>query len=417
MEIGIIIGLVLGLLPTLIVIGDLKKKRDAADRRSAELEDERDDANWRNTQLESERDAANQHSAGLESERDAANQHIVELDNQLDVANQRNTELDNQLDVANQRNTELDSQLDVANQRNAELDSQLDVANQRIIELDNQLDVANQHIIELDSQLDVANRRIVELDSQLGAANRRITELRIERQQLAQSNDDAIRLLYLATLSLEVCGLALRRELDRYTRLDEQYRRLADAYNDLVDNYGDFREKIKSKARRRLVKKGVGIALAFIPGLALIDILSDLADILAVATEADEAIDVFDVELGDTQESIASSSSDAPEVSESDIEIDDPSLLPLIPSAPNGVVLALQQNVNANNNTPDPSVLDAFVKDILRYMMDLAQLLTDDMHQEAIADMITNLQDFNYQLRYPSRTDENRRQGEANEQA
>ena len=401
MEIGIIIGLVLGLLPTLIVIGDLKKKRDAADRRSAELEDERDDANWRNTQLESERDAANQHSVGLESERDAANQHIVELDNQLDVANQRNTELDNQLDVANQRNTELDNQLDVANQRNAELDSQLDVA--------------NQHIIELDSQLDVANRRIVELDSQLGAANRRITELRIERQQLAQSNDDAIRLLYLATLSLEVCGLALRRELDRYTRLDEQYRRLADAYNDLVDNYGDFREEIKSKARRRLVKKGVGIALAFIPGLALIDILSDLADILAVATEADEAIDVFDVELGDTQESIASSSSDAPEVSESDIEIDDPSLLPLIPNAPNGVVLALQQNVNANNNTPDPSVLDAFVKDIFRYIMDLAQLLTDDMHQEAIADMITNLQDFNYQLRYPSRTDENRRQGEANE--
>ena len=401
MEIGIIIGLVLGLLPTLIVIGDLKKKRDAADRRSAELEDERDDANWRNTQLESERDAANQHSAGLESERDAANQHIVELDSQLDVANQRNAELD--------------SQLDVANQRNAELDSQLDVANQRIIELDNQLDVANQRIIELDNQLDVANRRIVELDSQLGAANRRITELRIERQQLAQSNDDAIRLLYLATLSLEVCGLALRRELDRYTRLDEQYRRLADAYNDLVDNYGDFREEIKSKARRRLVKKGVGIALAFIPGLALIDILSDLADILAVATEADEAIDVFDVELGDTQESIASSSSDAPEVSESDIEIDDPSLLPLIPNAPNGVVLALQQNVNANNNTPDPSVLDAFVKDIFRYIMDLAQLLTDDMHQEAIADMITNLQDFNYQLRYPSRTDENRRQGEANE--
>ena len=106
--------------------------------------------------------------------------------------------------------------------------------------------------------------------------------------------------------------------------------------------------------------------------------------------------------LGDTQESIASSSSDAPEVSDSDIEIDDPSLLPLIPSAPNGVVLALQQNVSANNNTPDPSVLDAFVKDILRYMMDLAQLLTDDMHQEAIADMITNLQDFNYQLRYQS---------------
>ena len=89
MEIGIIIGLVLGLLPTLIVIGDLKKKRDAADRRSAELEDERDDANWRNTQLESERDAANQHSAGLESERDAANQHIVELDNQLEPTQHR----------------------------------------------------------------------------------------------------------------------------------------------------------------------------------------------------------------------------------------------------------------------------------------------------------------------------------------
>ena len=196
--------------------------------------------------------------------------------------------------------------------------------------------------------------------------------------------------------------------------MDKQYRGLANAYNDLVDTYGGFREEVKSKARRRLAKKGVGIALAFVPGLALIDILSDLGDILAVATEADEAIDVFDVELGDTQESIASSSSDMPEVSESDMPIDNPSLLPLIPNAPSGVMLALQQNVNANNNTPDPSDLDAFVKDILRYMMDLVQSLTDDMYQEAIADMITNLQDFNYQLRYPSRTDENRRQGEAN---
>ena len=37
------------------------------------------------------------------------------------------------------------------------------------------------------------------------------------------------------------------------------------------------------------LKKVSEIALAFVPGLALIDILSDLGDILSVATEADEA--------------------------------------------------------------------------------------------------------------------------------
>ena len=51
----------------------------------------------------------------------------------------------------------------------------------------------------------------------------------------------------------------------------------------------NFSDDVKSKARRRLVKKGVRIVLAFVPGLALIDILGDLGDILDVATEADEA--------------------------------------------------------------------------------------------------------------------------------
>lgn len=345
--------LIVGLVVSLIWGGGLKKELGAANRRSRELADERDDANRRSTQLEGERNEVIQHSAQLESERNDANRRSTQFQSERDDAHRRSAQLQSDLNTVTQRNAQLQNDLNTARQQNSELQS--------------------------------------------------------ERDQIAQSNDNAIRLLYLTTLSLQACGIALRRELDRSKRLGENYRNLANAYNQLVGHYEDFREDIKSKARQRLVRKGIGVALAFIPGLALIDILGDLGEILDVVNEADAAIEVLDVDVDSIDKSVESSS-EAPEISDTGMPIEGVSFLPLIPRAQNGVEETLQQNISMERTTRDPSDLDAFVADILQYMKALVNSLTDDEHRKAIAEMINNLQEMDYKLRYPGRTDKNRLQ-------
>ena len=205
----------------------------------------------------------------------------------------------------------------------------------------------------------------------------------------------------------------LRRELDRTKLLDENYRNLEDAYKDLVDTYNNFSEDVKSKARRRLVRRGFGAVLAFVPGLALIDILGDLGDILDIATDADEEVDELNLVKAENIDASVRASSEALEVSDTGMPIEGVSFLPLIPKAQSGVEESLQQNVSTENTMRTPSDLDAFVADILQFMEDLVNSLKNDKpdeHRKAITEMINNLQKLGYKLHYPSPTTQNRRQ-------
>ena len=67
----------------------------------------------------------------------------------------------------------------------------------------------------------------------------------------------------------------------------------------------------------------------------------------------------------------------------------------------------MQQNLSIESTTHGPSNLDAFAADILQYMKDLLNSLPPNEQQEAIDNMINNLQEFDYKLIYPSRTDKN----------
>ena len=380
------------------------------------FETERDKAKQLNATLTTQRDTANEEKAALEIKLENEAQRSADFESKLEVAKQSNAVLHNRMRQEEQRSAALEIKLENEEQRSADFESKLEVANRRIVELDSQLDAEKQRSAKLDNQLNVANRRISELDGALGVANRRIGELRIELQQVAQSNDNAIQLLYLSTLSLQACGIALRRELDRSQRYDEEYRDLTDKYNDLLDNYQDFSEEIKGKARQRLVRKGIGVVLAFVPGLALIDILGDLGDILDVATEADEAVDgLHPVASDDIVKSVAPSSV-APEVSESGMPVEGIGLLPFVPKAQTGIEDTLPQTVSAESTTQGPSNLDAFVTDMLKYMEDLVNSLKNTgEYQEtaAIAKMISNLQKLGYKLHYPSPTTQNRRSGKS----
>ena len=419
----------------------LEAERDMAKQLNASLTAQRDTANEEQAALERKLEQEEQRIAGFESELEMAKQSNAVLQNRLEQEEQRRTQLDSQLNAEERRSANLQSQLNAEEQhsaslqsqlnaekehsanlqsqlnaekqRSANLQSQLNAEKEHSANLQSQLNAEKEHSANLQSQLNTAEKDITDLQSQLNAEKEHSANLQSQLNQTTQNYNDAIYLLYLSTLSLQACGIALRRELDRSKRLDEEYRGLADRYNDLLANYQDFSEDVKSKARQRLVRRGIGVVLAFVPGLALIDILGDLGDILDVATEADAAVDgLYPVASDDIVKS-AASSSETPEVSESGMPIEGVSFLPLIPRAQTGIEGTLQQNVSMERTTREPSDLDAFVADILQYMKALVNSLTDDEHREAIVEMINNLQKLGYKLPYPSPTIQNRREGKS----
>lgn len=291
-----------------------------------------------------------------------------------------------------------------------------DVVNRRSTQLKDELEDEKQHNTTLTNERDTAKRFSAQLEGERNDAKRRNQQLENELNQTAQIYNEAIQILYLSTLSLQTCGIALRRALNRSKYLDEEYRALAGRYNDLLDNYQDFSADVKSKARQRLVKRGFGVALAFVPGLALIDILGDLGDILDVATEADEAVDGWDPVASDDIVKSVEPFNVAPKVSDTGMPVEGISLLPFVPKAQTRIEEALPQSVSAESTTQGPSNLDTFVTDILKYMKDLVNSLKNtDKHQEteAITKMINNLQKLGYKLYYPSPTTQNRRRGKS----
>ena len=291
-----------------------------------------------------------------------------------------------------------------------------DVVSRHSTQLEDDIEDRKRHDATLTTERDTAKKLNIQLEGERNDANRRSERLETERNQIAQNYNDAIQLLYLSTLSLQACGIALRRALNRSKYLDKQYRGLADKYNELLDNYLDFSEKIKSKARQRLVRRGIGVALTFVPGLALIDILGDLGDILDVATEADAVVDGWDPVVSDDVVKSVEPSSVAPKVSDTGMPVEGIGLLPFVPKAQIGIEDTLPQSISAEGTTQSLSNLDTFVTDILKYMKDLVNSLKNtDKHQEAeaITKMINNLQKLGYKLRDPIPTTSNRRGGKS----
>ena len=303
------------------------------------------------------------------------------------------------------------------------LTSNLREATARINTLESEVAEKTARINTLESEVREKTAQISNLTNHLQQAGRQINDLTNHNEQLedklnqtAQSYNDAVQILYLSTLSLQACAIVLRNEMNHSQYLEEEFRKLADRYNDLLDNYQDFSEDVKSKARRRLVRKGIGVALAFVPGLPLIDILGDLGEILNVATEADAAVDGWDTVASDDIVKSVKPSSVAPEVSDTGMPVEGISLLPFVPKAQIGIEETLPQSFSAGSTAQDLLNLDTFVTDILEYMKDLVNSLKNtDRHQEAeaITKMINNLRKLGYKLHDSRPTTPNRRGGKS----
>ena len=164
------------------------------------------------------------------------------------------------------------------------LTTHLTQANQRNQGLSTELEELKGDCSRLRSDLENASQRNEELGQE-------VTTLTGSLVEVSQSNENALWLLYLSEQSLQSCGGALLSEQHRYQGLEKNYKTLHQSYGETADSYKNFREEVQSKARKRLVKRGIGVALSFVPGVGLIHVLSDLGEIASTAADAAETTD------------------------------------------------------------------------------------------------------------------------------
>ena len=164
------------------------------------------------------------------------------------------------------------------------LTTHLTQANQRNQDLSTELEELKGDRSRLMSDLENASQRNEELGQE-------VTTLTGSLVEVSQSNENALWLLYLSEQSLQSCGGALLSEQHRYQGLEKNYKTLHQSYGETADSYKNFREEVQSKARKRLVKRGIGVALSFVPGVGLIHVLSDLGEIASTAADAADTTD------------------------------------------------------------------------------------------------------------------------------
>ncbi|MYH82458.1 hypothetical protein F4141_17360 [Candidatus Poribacteria bacterium] len=139
----------------------------------------------------------------------------------------------------------------------------------------------------------VKNERASNELAEANAENERISnelrEAREKNQNLFESNENALWLLYLLQLALQMYSTVFHDE-------QQQLNRLRRGYQNFVD-------EVKSKRDRRLMRKGVFIVLNLIPGVSVLsdlgDILSDIGDIGDLSEIAEVATETNNSELED----------------------------------------------------------------------------------------------------------------------
>ena len=268
----IIIGILIGIIPTCLILGLwLRQVYSEKDSLTTNLTQ----ANQRNQSLTTELEELRQDRSRLRSDLENASQRNEELGQEV-------TTLDGRLEAQRRRNLERD---------NAQLTSELERANQRIDTLETELAQEQQRRAELEDELAAEQRQNASLTTerdQERETNARLTGSLVE---VSRSNENALWLLHLSEQSLQSCGGALLSEQHRYQGLEKNYKTLHQSYGETADSYKNFREDVQRKARRRLVKKGFGVVLSFVPGVGLIDVLSDLGEIAGTAAGAADTTD------------------------------------------------------------------------------------------------------------------------------
>ena len=370
------------------------------------------------------------HIARLTRDVNRAHKDNENLIQSLNAAKQHNVGLTQDLNEAKQRNETLNRELEQERLRNEELEQELAQERQGSASLTRKLAHERQHTENLDRSLNQKRQHNESLTRSLARAEELNAQLSSNLTEVAQRNENALWLLHLAKLSLQECATLLQNERDGFMHLREEHRALEKHHRETLDTYRGFRDKIKEKAKRRLVWSAAKAAVVFIPGVALTTLLGDMLDIVdtiknaekvvaglgdaaSVSEVASEGVDAVEVSVG------AAESSDVPAASEGGVDLKEdqegvktavldvytphelPSgagtLLALTPEARRGVDEVLQE-VALSSQPSDLSRLDIFVTEVLQRMMDLLDPLSEEERRAAIVASVNHLRQFGVQL-------------------
>ena len=259
-------------------------------------------------------------------------------------------------------------------------------------------------------ELEEAKREKVALSKSLEAAEREKVTFSKNLELVTKSNENALRLIHLFKLSLWGTTVFLHSERDRATRLIESYRKLEEDYRKLHQNFQDtgteyeeLQGKVEQKAKLRLARTGVGLALSLIPGITLFQLVGDLIELVDFVNEISEDANLSDaIELfklsGDAIESLADFAvlSTIPLLLSEMPSDEDSTEVPgaLTRDYQSIVKETFEANLGPNIETPDISDLNAFVKDMIQRLKDAVESVPESERRNEIAKIVNDFWQF-----------------------
>lgn len=318
----------------------------------------------------------------------------VRLTTNLTQANQRNQSLSTELEELKQDRSRLGSDLENASQRNEELGQEVTTLERDNAQLTSEAERANQRIDTLETELAQEQQRRAELEAELATERQRNARLTGSLVEVSQSNANALWLLYLSEQSLQSCGGALLSEQHRYQGLEQDYKTLHQGYSKTAAAYKDFREEVQRKARKRLIRGGFGAVLSFVPGVGLIQVLSDLGEIVSITADAAETTgEIRDTlnELPDPGELSTDAAFEPLSFSTDGEEIP----TGLTPEAQDTVNEVLAESLSEAGETPSPDAFSAFALGAIQRLESQNEGIQKAM---AIAKTANNFKQFGVQV-------------------
>ena len=265
-----------------------------------------------------------------------------------------------------------------------------------------------------ETQLAEAKTNIGSLTEQVNVANRQIGNLTTQLREVSAGNENALQLLHLFELSLQLTAFALYSEMSRakhldvenrkfnaaYKNLRETYEDLHAEYKDIFGTYADFREQVERKAKRRLVQSTVGAALSLIPGVGAIQLVADLIELADFASDLSEDTADFCTLLSVAELYITSSNVLEDFVDYKSIK----SLRPDISSDQDRERVkqeyqtvfkeVFMENLDQDDKEPDASDIDHFLTTIVQRMKDLVASAPEGARRNALRNTVNKFKQF-----------------------
>ena len=272
--------------------GELNDARTEISGLTGELNDARTEISG----LTGELNDARTEIRSLTGELNDARTEISGLTGELNDARTEIRSLTGELNDARTEISGLTGELNDARTEISGLTGELNDARTEIRSLTGELNDARTEISGLTGELNDARTEISGLTEQVNVASKQIEGLTIQLIEVSESNENALKLLYLFEVSLQLSVFVIYSEVSRVAYL-------AEAYKELYKEYKEFLEEVDKRTKRRLVRTGIGAVMSLIPGVGILQLGADLAEL------ADFAETVVDgtAELDDVMQAVNSS--------------------------------------------------------------------------------------------------------------